>query len=137
MDLGYSGNEAGLVIDTLCERATKHLVAPNAIHDPDEKLIQSLRETAHERELQRRVEPRCWLPLVVVFPFLELALVDLFPLLLAKPRVLNDPHDGVDDYHHNHDEQESKAIRHDFATEDSGAPSLTSRHWSIMIDGHK
>ena len=58
LDLGHSSKEAKQLIDTFCERDAKLLVEQHAIHDSEEMLIQSARETADELETLLRVESR-------------------------------------------------------------------------------
>ena len=58
LDLGHSSKDAKKLIDTFCERDAKLLVEQHAIHDSEEMLIQSARETADELETLLRVESR-------------------------------------------------------------------------------
>lgn len=57
-NLGYSTNDAKRVISAFCERDSKLLIEQHAIHDSEEKLIQSAKETADELESLLRVESR-------------------------------------------------------------------------------
>ncbi len=57
-DLGYSDAEAKRLIDTFCERDTKLLFEQHAIHDSEEKLIQSVKDSADELESLLRVDAR-------------------------------------------------------------------------------
>ena len=58
LDLGHSSEETKQLIDTFSERDAKLLVEQHAIHDSEEKLIQSAKETADELETLLRVESR-------------------------------------------------------------------------------
>jgi glutathione-regulated potassium-efflux system ancillary protein KefC/glutathione-regulated potassium-efflux system protein KefB len=56
LSLGHSSKNAKHVIDAFCERDAKLLVEQHAIHDSEEKLIQSVKETADELESLLRVD---------------------------------------------------------------------------------
>jgi len=56
LSLGHSRKNAKHVIDAFCERDAKLLVEQHAIHDSEEKLIQSVKETADELESLLRVD---------------------------------------------------------------------------------
>lgn len=56
LSLGQSSKNARHVIDAFCERDAKLLVEQHAIHDSEEKLIQSVKETADELESLLRVD---------------------------------------------------------------------------------
>ncbi len=56
--LGHSGEETRRIIDAFRERDERLLVEQHAIHDSEEKLIQSARETADELESLLRVDTR-------------------------------------------------------------------------------
>jgi monovalent cation:proton antiporter-2 (CPA2) family protein len=56
LSLGHSRKNARHVIDAFCERDAKLLVEQHAIHDSEEKLIQSVKETADELESLLRVD---------------------------------------------------------------------------------
>jgi monovalent cation:proton antiporter-2 (CPA2) family protein len=49
-DLGYSDTQAKRLVDTFCERDARLLVEQHAIHDSEEKLIQSVKDTSDELE---------------------------------------------------------------------------------------
>ncbi|MGI9232008.1 MAG: monovalent cation:proton antiporter-2 (CPA2) family protein [Woeseiaceae bacterium] len=55
-DLGHSGDDAERLIDTFCKRDAELLVEQHAIHDSEEKLIQSVKDTADELESLLRVD---------------------------------------------------------------------------------
>jgi monovalent cation:proton antiporter-2 (CPA2) family protein len=55
-DLGHSQAEAKRLIDTFAERDAKLLVEQHEIHDSEEKLIQSVKDTAEELESLLRVD---------------------------------------------------------------------------------
>jgi len=55
-DLGHSTDEAKRLIDAFCERDARLLVEQHAIHDSEEKLIQSAKDTAGELESLLRVD---------------------------------------------------------------------------------
>lgn len=57
-DLGHSGADAKRLIDAFYERDTKLLVEQHAIHDSEEKLIQSVKDAADELESLLRVDAR-------------------------------------------------------------------------------
>ncbi len=57
-DLGHSDADAKRLIDTFCERDTKLLFEQHAIHDSEEKLIQSVKDSADELESLLRVDAR-------------------------------------------------------------------------------
>jgi len=57
-NLGHSTDDAKRVIDAFCERDSRLLVEQHAIHDSEEKLIQSVKETADELESLLRIESR-------------------------------------------------------------------------------
>ena len=57
-NLGHSTDDAKRVINAFCERDSKLLIEQHAIHDSEEKLIQSVKETADELESLLRVESR-------------------------------------------------------------------------------
>ncbi|MBT8068121.1 MAG: monovalent cation:proton antiporter-2 (CPA2) family protein [Gammaproteobacteria bacterium] len=57
-DLGHSDAEAKRLIDTFCERDSKLLVEQHAIHDSEEKLIQSAKDSADELESLMKSEAR-------------------------------------------------------------------------------
>ncbi|MGI9236981.1 MAG: cation:proton antiporter, partial [Woeseiaceae bacterium] len=55
-DLGHSGEDATRLIDTFCKRDAELLIEQHAIHDSEEKLIQSVKDTADELEALLRVD---------------------------------------------------------------------------------
>lgn len=55
-NLGHSPEDAKHVIDAFCERDAKLLVEQHAIHDSEEKLIQSVKDTADELESLLRID---------------------------------------------------------------------------------
>jgi len=57
-DLGHSDTEAKRLINTFCERDSKLLVEQHAIHDSEEKLIQSVKDSADELESLLRGDAR-------------------------------------------------------------------------------
>jgi len=57
-NLGRSSEDAQHVINAFCERDAKLLIEQHAIHDSEEKLIQSIQETAAELESLLRVDSR-------------------------------------------------------------------------------
>ena len=57
-DLGHSGADAKRLIDAFYERDTRLLVEQHAIHDSEEKLIQSVKDAADELESLLRVDSR-------------------------------------------------------------------------------
>lgn len=58
LNLGHSSENAKHVINAFCERDAKLLVEQHAIHDSEEKLIQSVKETADELESLLRIDSR-------------------------------------------------------------------------------
>jgi len=56
LNLGHSSENAKHVINAFCERDAKLLVEQHAIHDSEEKLIQSVKETADELESLLRID---------------------------------------------------------------------------------
>ena len=54
--LDLSSKDAKRIIDTFCERDAKLLIEQHAIHDSEEKLIQSVKDTAEELESLLRVD---------------------------------------------------------------------------------
>jgi glutathione-regulated potassium-efflux system protein KefB len=56
--LGHSKDDAKHVISAFCERDSKLLIEQHAIHDSEEKLIQSVKDTATELESLLRVDAR-------------------------------------------------------------------------------
>jgi len=56
LHLGHSSENAKHVIKAFCERDAKLLIEQHAIHDSEEKLIQSAKETADELESLLRVD---------------------------------------------------------------------------------
>jgi len=57
-NLGQSPEEAKFIVDTFCDRDSRLLLEQHAIHDSEEKLIQSSKDTATELEtLLRRDKP--------------------------------------------------------------------------------
>jgi glutathione-regulated potassium-efflux system ancillary protein KefC/glutathione-regulated potassium-efflux system protein KefB len=58
LNLGHSSDEAKHVISAFCERDAKLLIEQHAIHESEEKLIQSAKETADELESLLRVDTR-------------------------------------------------------------------------------
>lgn len=56
--LGHSKDDAKHVISAFCERDSRLLVEQHAIHDSEEKLIQSVKDTATELETLLRVDTR-------------------------------------------------------------------------------
>ncbi len=57
-NLGRSSEDAQHVINAFCERDAKLLIEQHAIHDSEEKLIQSVKDTAAELESLLRVDTR-------------------------------------------------------------------------------
>ncbi|MCP4299689.1 MAG: glutathione-regulated potassium-efflux system protein KefB [Gammaproteobacteria bacterium] len=57
-NLGYANDDAKHVINAFCERDAKLLIEQHAIHDSEEKLIQSVKDTADELESLLRVDAR-------------------------------------------------------------------------------
>jgi glutathione-regulated potassium-efflux system ancillary protein KefC/glutathione-regulated potassium-efflux system protein KefB len=57
-NLGHTGDNAKHIINAFCERDTKLLIEQHAIHDSEEKLIQSAKDTADELESLLRVDSR-------------------------------------------------------------------------------
>ncbi len=57
-DLGHPDEEAKRLIETFRDRDERLLVEQHAIHDSEEKLIQSVRDTAEELEALLRVDSR-------------------------------------------------------------------------------
>lgn len=57
-DLGHSDTEAKRLTKTFCERDSKLLVEQHAIHDSEEKLIQSVKDSADELESLLRGDAR-------------------------------------------------------------------------------
>jgi len=58
LNLGHSSDDAKHVISAFCERDSKLLVEQHAIHDSEDKLIQSVKDTADELESLLRVDTR-------------------------------------------------------------------------------
>ncbi|MGI9249332.1 MAG: monovalent cation:proton antiporter-2 (CPA2) family protein, partial [Woeseiaceae bacterium] len=56
LNLGHSGDEAKHVISAFCERDSELLIEQHAIHESEEKLIQSVKDTADELESLLRVD---------------------------------------------------------------------------------
>jgi len=54
--LGHSKNDAKHVINAFCERDSQLLIEQHAIHNSEEKLIQSVKDTATELESLLRVD---------------------------------------------------------------------------------
>jgi glutathione-regulated potassium-efflux system ancillary protein KefC/glutathione-regulated potassium-efflux system protein KefB len=57
-NLGHTGDNAKHIINAFCERDAKLLIEQHAIHDSEEKLIQSAKDTADELESLLRVDSR-------------------------------------------------------------------------------